>query len=799
MDMNSRHATHYRMASAVLLGLLFLTIAASSQEKPAAKPVKFPYQNPSLPIKARVADLIGRMTLEEKVEQLLWSWEGHVQIIDSTNTFSTEQARQILSSEWGPEIKLSPRSAAIVRNAVQRYLREKTRLGIPAMFFGEGLHGYMEYGSTSFPQTMALASTWDPDLVKRVYTAVGDEAASRGSDQLFAPDLDIARDPRWGRTEETYGEDPYLVSRMGVAMVEGMQGESFAIGRHHVLATAKHFAVHGQPEGGTNTAPGNFSERIIRENFLVPFQAAVEEANVGSVMASYNEIDGVPSAINHWLLGRVLRQEWGFQGYVISDDNEIQGLIDEHHVAHDLAEAARLALDAGVDYDLSDGSAYRTLIAQVKQHHVPESELNQAVARVLAAKFRLGLFENPYVDPDYAAQVNNSEAHRALALEAETKSIVLLKNRKHSLPLDLSKLNRIAVIGPEAADVHLGGYSRDPGFGVSILDGIRQRVGNQATVAYSEGCKVTTSPPGYRGFWADNVELVDPASQTTAIQEAVETARHADVTILVVGEDESTDREAWAETHLGDRDSLDLLGAQNDLVKAVVETGTPTVVFLVNGRPLSIKFIAQKIPAILEGWFPGEEGGAAAAAVLFGDANPGGKLPISFPHSVGDLPDYYNHKPSANRSYEFGERQPLFPFGFGLSYTTFEFDHMRVEPAQIPVGKAATVSVDVTNTGSREGDEVAELYLHQEVASVTQPVMQLKGFERVTLKPGEKRTVKFTITPQMLSIFDIDMKRVVEPGVFDLMVGPSSVDTTNVKLTVSASKNGQEAHKQSNQ
>jgi beta-glucosidase len=606
--------------------------------------------------------------------------------------------------------------------------------------------------------------------------------------QVFTPDLDIARDPRWGRTEETYGEDPFLVSRMGVSAVEGLQGESFFIGRHNVMATAKHFAVHGQPEGGTNTAPGNFSERIIRENFFLPFQAVVQEAQVGSVMASYNEIDGVPSHMNRWLLDRVLRQEWGFNGYITSDDFGIQMMAQTHHVAYNTADAARLALAAGVDYDLSDGSAYRSLIDQVNRGMVPISAVDKAVARVLAAKFRLGLFENPYVDPDYTERATNGEEHRKLALDAARKAIVLLKNDKDLLPLDLSKLKTIAVIGPNAADVHLGGYSRDPGRGVSVLDGIRARVGNKATVLYAEGCKITNAPPGYLGSDANNVQLIDPATQTASIQAAVEAARKADVAILVVGENESTNREAYAENHLGDRDSLELLGAQNDLVKAVVETGTPTVVLLLNGRPLSINYIAEKVPAILEGWYLGQEGGTGAAEVIFGDVNPGGKLPITFPHNVGALPDYYNHKPSTNRSYEFSTRQPLYPFGYGLSYTAFHFDNLRVEPAQILSGGSAKVSVEVTNTGKREGDEVAQLYMHPKVASVTQPVMQLRGFQRIALKPGEKKTVEFAITPETLSILNIDMQRVVEPGVFELMVGSSSDKTSTVKLTVAGTR-----------
>jgi beta-glucosidase len=769
-------------------GLALFTLCAVAQETSAPSPATPRYKNAALPIADRVADLLPRMTLEEKVYQLTGGWDSKIEVVDPTGTFTTETARKTLSAEWGAEVKFTPRQAAILRNGVQRYLREKTRLGIPAMFLGEALHGYMEYGSTSFPQALGLAATFDPALVKRVFTAVGDEAGSRGAGQVFSPVLDMAHDPRWGRTEEGYGEDPYLIARMGVAAIEGLQGDSFSIDRHHVLATAKHFAVHGVPEGGTNTAPGNISERVIRETYLVPFQAAVQEAHVGSVMASYNEIDGVPNHINHWLLDKVLRQEWGFDGYLTSDGDGLQMLVGTHHVAYNFADAARQGLAAGIDYDLSEGTVYSTLVEQVKQGLVPESEVDRAVGRVLAAKFRLGLFDNPYVDPDYAEKVNNSAEHKKLAAEAARKVIVLLKNDKNLLPLDVTKLKTIAVIGPNAADVHLGGYSRDPGYGVSVLDGIKAKVGDKAKVLYAEGCKITTAPQGFRGWWANDVQLVDAKTQTASIQSAVDAAKKADVSILVVGENESTNREAWAENHLGDRDSLDLLGAQNDLVKAVVDTGKPVVVLLLNGRPLSVNYIAEHVAAILEGFYLGEEGGTAAADVLFGDANPGGKLPITFPHTVGALPDYYNHKPSANRSYEFSTREPLFPFGYGLSYTTFKFDNLKVDPPQIMQAGTAKVSIDVTNTGTREGDEVPQFYIHQRVASVTQPVMQLKGFERITLKPGEKRTVTFTVTPDMLSILNIDMHRVVEPGVFDMMVGPSSEKTATVKLTVTGAE-----------
>jgi beta-glucosidase len=772
--------------SSILVALLVAApVVARSQKASKAEAPPVPrYKNASLSIDDRVADLLPRLTLEEKVEEISGGGRGDVQVIDPTGTFTNETARQILSRWWDPDTVLPARRAALLRNGIQRYLRERSRLGIPTLFMGEALHGFMEYGSTSFPQALGLAATWDPDLVHRVFTAAGDEARSAGVGQVFTPVLDLARDPRWGRTEETYGEDPYLVSRMAVAAVTGLQGDTFAIDRHHVMATMKHFAVHGQPEGGTNTAPGNYSERVIRETFLVPFEAAVKEGRVGSVMASYNEIDGVPAHVNHWLLDRVLRQEWGFGGFVTSDGNGLQMLTEVHHVAATKADAARLALAAGVDYDLSDGSVYRTLVDQVKQGIVPTSQLDRAVSRILAAKFRLGLFDDPYVDPEYAERTTNGPERRKLALEAARKTIVLLKNEGNLLPLDLDKLKTIAVIGPNAEGLHLGGYSRGPAHGVSLLQGIRDRVGSRAEVLYAEGCKITNAPSDWHGWFANDVKLVDPATQVDAIRAAAEAARKADVAILVVGENESTNREAWAENHLGDRDSLDLAGAQSDLVKAVVETGTPTVVFLINGRPLSINDIAEHVPAILEGFYLGQEGGTAAAEALFGDVNPGGKLPITFPRSVGALPAFYDHKPSASRTYAFSTRKPLFPFGYGLSYTTFRFGEPRVEPATIAIGGNATVKVDVTNTGARQGDEVVQLYIHQRIASVTQPVMQLKGFRRVTLKPGETTTVELPITPETLSILGLDMQPVVEPGIFDVMVGSSSQQTQSVPLAV---------------
>lgn len=763
-----------RTLALAVTGILMLTVAG------AAVPVP-PYKSSKLTIEERVNDLLKRMTLEEKVDQLCGG--HHYGILDSTGQYQPEEAATVFRSLYNVNSKISLHDVAVLRNAAQRYEMEKSRLGIPVMFLGEGLHGFMENGSTSFPQALGLASSWDPELVHQVFTAVGDEMSAAGVNEALSPVLDLARDPRWGRTEETYGEDPYLVARMGVAAIEGFQGTNDLIDRHHVAATAKHF-VHGQMEGGRNTGPSNISERELRESFLVPFQAAVQEAKSGSVMVSYNEIDGIPNHINHWLLDTVLRKEWGFKGYVMSDGNGLQMLYETHHVAADKDEAARLALAAGVDYDLSDGSVYRTLVAQVKAGKVPLAEVDLATKRILTLKFRLGLFENPYVDVDYALKTTESAEHQKLAERAAEEAIVLLKNDGNLLPLNTAKYKTIAVIGPNAADVHLGGYSREPGHKISVLDGIRARVGSDAKVIYAEGGKITDGKPGWEGWYQNDVKLADPQQQREDVHAAVEVAKKADLVILVVGENETTNREAWAENHLGDRDSLDLLGAQDELIKEVLATGKPTVVFLLNGRPLSINYAAKNVPAILEGWYLGQEGGTAAARVLLGDVNPGGKIPVTFPRSVGQLPAYYDHKPSRNRSYAFVDNSPLFPFGYGLSYTTFKFDNLRLEPASIGPNGKTVMHVDVANIGDREGTEVVEMYIHQKQATVTQPVMALRGFKRVNLKPGEKVTVDLALTHDSLAMLGTDRKPVVEPGAFEVMVGPSSIETQTATLTV---------------
>jgi beta-glucosidase len=749
------------------------------------------YKNAQLPVDQRVADLLGRMTLEEKVAQLVCLWSERPQAKPQTDfstdrgDFSPEQAQLVMKHGIGQigrqRERKDPRDAALFSNALQKWLVENTRLGIPAMFHDEILHGLMAPKGTNFPTPISLASSWDTDLITRVFTAAALETRARGTHIVLGPNLDLLREPRWGRSEETYGEDPYLVSRMGVAAIKAIQGKGPTVDNEHVMATAKHFAAHGQPEAGTNIAPVSFSERALRESFLPSFEAAVKEAGVMAVMPSYNEIDGVPSHTNKWLLEKLLREEWGFNGLVASDYYAIPQMMELHHVAGDKAEAARQAIEAGVDIELPDPDCFKLLVQLVKDGKVSEATLNKAVARNLKAKFLLGLFENPYVDPDRAARVTNSAEHRALAAEAARRSIVLLKNANNLLPLDRTKIKSIAVIGPNANRAHLGGYSDDPGRAISVLQGVTEKLGSQVKVNYAEGCKITQEGGNW---WADTSHLSNPTDDSKLIAQAVKVAGNSDVTLLVLGGNEDTNKEGWADNHLGDRDSLDLVGRQSDLVMAVLATGKPTIVLLINSGPLSVNYIAGNVPAILEGFYLGQETGVAVADVLFGDYNPAGKLAVSFPRSVGQLPIYYNHKPTAKRGYLFANKDPLFPFGFGLSYTTFEYSNLKVSRSRIGPTEPTEVSVTVKNTGSRAGDEIVQLYIRDVVSSVTRPVMELKDFGRISLAPGESKTVTFNVTPEKLAFFDLDMKRRVEPGWFDIMVGPSSVKYDTVKLEV---------------
>ncbi|MEO8114871.1 MAG: glycoside hydrolase family 3 N-terminal domain-containing protein, partial [Phenylobacterium sp.] len=753
-------------------------------------------------IDARVDDLLGRMTLEEKAAQMVGVWLKKDQIQTPDAEFSATRASQAYPHGLGQisrpsdrrgasagafagaaagTVNRTPREAALYINAAQKWAMEQTRLGIPMLMHDEALHGYVARESTSFPQAIALASTWDTDLVEQVFAMAAREMRIRGSNIALAPVVDVARDPRWGRIEETYGEDPYLVSETGLAAIRGFQGRTLPLARDKVYVTLKHMTGHGQPESGNNIGPAQISERTLRENFFPPFERAVREANVRSVMPSYNEIDGVPSHVNRWLLGDVLRGEWGFQGAVMSDYFAIRELVTRHKMFDTGDDAAVAAMNAGVDVELPDGEVYNRLPELVRSGRVSQAQVDAAVRRILRMKFEGGFFENPYVDAAAADRLTAAPDAIALAREAARRAVVLLKNDKGLLPLDPAKIGRLAVLGTHARDTPIGGYSDVPRKVVSVLEGVQEEARGRFAVDYSEGVRITEG--GH--VWAqDKVTLTPPEVNARLIAEAVEVARRADVVLMVLGDNEQTSREAWADNHLGDRESLDLVGQQNDLAQAIFDLGKPTVVLLLNGRPLSVNLLAERADALLEGWYLGQETGHAAADILFGHANPGGKLPVTIARNVGQLPIFYNHKPTAHRGYLFGDATPLYPFGYGLSYTTFDISAPRLARTAIGPGESLRVEVDVVNTGPRIGDEVVQLYLHDEQASVTRPVLELKRFKRVTLAPGARTTVAFDLTPADLALWDIHMKRVVEPGKFTVFSGPNSATLKSAGFVV---------------
>ena len=774
-------------------------VAQSRSKQHSSKSRLAPYRDPALSPEKRVKDLLSRMTLQEKAAQMFSVWQQKpLTLVDADGKFDLSKAKQSFKNGHGlgqvgrPSDAgkgLNPRQMAETTNAIQKFFLENSRLGIPVIFHEECLHGHAAVGGTSYPQPIALASTFNPALIESIFTATALETRSRGGHQALTPVVDVARDPRWGRVEETYGEDPYLVSRMGIAAVRGFQGDASFRDKTRMIATLKHFCGHGQPESGMNCAPANVSLRVLRETFFYPFKEAVQKAGAISVMPSYNELDGVPSHKNAWLLRDVLRKEFGFKGFTVSDYFAVWELgyrpdTHGHFVAADKKESCKLAVEAGVNIELADTDCYVHLVELVKKRELKESQLDELVAPMLYWKFKLGLFDDPYVDPEEADRIAGCDEHRKLARQSAREVMTLLKNEGGLAPLDLSKYKTIAVIGPNADRTLLGGYSGVPRQEVTVLEGIKARVGNRAKVLYSEGCKITIG-----GNWnQDAVVPSDPDEDRRQIREAVEVAKQADVMILAIGENEQTSREAWGLNHMGDRASLDPIGRQEELVKAMLATGKPVVVLYYGGRPNSINYLAQNVPVIFECWYLGQENGHAVADVLFGDVNPSGKLPISVPRSAGHLPVFYNYKPSARRGYLFDDVSPLYAFGFGLSYTTFSIKNVRLEKNKIRINGSTRVIADVTNTGKREGAEVVQMYVRDVVSSVTRPVKELKGFQKVSLRPGETRTVKLAITPDLLAFYDINMKYVVEPGEFLIMVGNSSRDEDLTKVTLTVTK-----------
>lgn len=762
-----------------ITAVLFFAVSARAQQ-----PL---YKNAKAPIEDRVNDLLGRMTVNEKVGQLLcplgWpmytkSDKGKVGISD---TYIKRMTQMPIGSFWAVlradpwtqktlTTGLNPKLAAEALNALQKYAVEKTRLGIPILFAEEAPHGHMAIGATVFPTALSQASTFDEELIQKMGEAIGLEVRAQGAHVGYGPVLDIAREPRWSRMEETFGEDPVLTGILGTAMVKGMQGQDYKDGKH-VYSTLKHFAAYGIPEGGLNGEQANVGQRTLFSELLPQFKRAVK-AGVASIMTSYNSIDGVPCTANKYLLTDVLRNQWGFKGAVFSDLQSIEGIASTHHVAEDWGEAGVLALKAGVDFDLEGNSYGPNLEKKLQEGKITMEDLDRAVRNVLRLKFQMGLFENPYVDPNVAAKVVRSKEHKELARQVAREGVVLLKN-DGLLPLS-KNLKRVAVIGPNADMMYnqLGDYTapQDRKELTTVLDGVKNLL-PKAQVTYVKGCAVRDTTQ-------------------SQIKEAVAAAKAADVTILVVGGSSARDFEttylstgaaivnknAIADMECGegyDRADLHLMGDQEKLMKALLDSGVKLVVVYIQGRPLNMNLASEQANALLTAWYPGEQGGQAIADVLFGDYNPAGRLPVGIPRNVGQLPVHYSKHPSHN--YVDSSADPLFSFGYGLSYTKFEYSDLQLVPGN-GMDVYQTVKCTVKNVGNVDGDEVVQLYINDVVASVEPLHKALKGFKRIHLKAGESKEISFNLGFEELSLYNMQMQQVVEPGKFKVMIGAASND-----------------------
>ena len=765
----------------VIMGIACCLAGASFAQKPV-------YKQAGRPVEERVADLLGRMTTEEKIAQLCCplGWEMYTKTgtngVTVSNLFKQKMQKAPIGSFWAVlradpwtqktlETGLNPELSAKALNALQRYAVEKTRLGIPILFAEECPHGHMAIGTTVFPTSLGASSTWNPALMYRMGEAIGLEAASQGSNIGYGPVLDLSREPRWSRMEETFGEDPWLAATLGTSVVKGMQGDN-ATDKNHVVCTLKHLAAYGVPESGHNGGGVNAGENVMRSQYLLAFEKAVK-AGAGTVMSSYNCIDGIPCTSNHRLLTDMLRGEWGFKGFVYSDLLSIESITLAGAAAND-KEAAAQALKAGLDMDLGGNAFGNHLQEALDEGLVTMADIDRATANVLGMKFRLGLFENPYVSPKRAKEVCRSAEHKQLAETVAQEGTVLLKN-DGVLPLS-RQLKRIAVIGPNADMPYnqLGDYTapQDRKEISTVLDGIKALAGANTEVIYERGCAVR-----------DTVNADIPA--------AVRAAERADAVVLVVGGSSARDFKtkyiatgaATVDESKGipdmdcgegfDRATLDLLGKQEQLIAAVAKTGKPLVIVYIEGRPLLMNQASEVANALLTAWYPGEQGGRAIASLLFGDANPSGRLTVSIPRNVGQVPVYYGQ--GKTRDYVDVSSTPLYPFGYGLSYTTFDYSDLHIAPVTASCD-SVNVTLTVRNSGSRDGYEVPQLYLHDRAASVAQPQMALRAFEKVYLKAGESRQITFCLGFDELSMINREMRRVVEPGAFEVLVGASSQD-----------------------
>jgi beta-glucosidase len=877
--------------SNLILALIFSYFVSFSQQSIPA------YKNPNLPIEERIDDLLSKMTLEEKFWQL-YMIPGNLsggkekykhgifgfQIATKGNP--NNKAEQLLDYSNGG----TARETAVLINKTQKFFIEETRLGIPIIPFDEALHGLIRKGATTFPQAIGLAATWDTALMSNVARAIAIETKTRGIRQVLSPVINIARDVRWGRVEETYGEDPFLTTQMAVSYITSFETSG-------IITTPKHF-IANVGDGGRDSYPVHFNERLLEEIYFPAFKASFQQAKARSVMTSYNSLDGRQCTANDWLLNKKLKNEWGFNGFVISDAGATGGANVLHFTATDYAESTKQAIENGLDVIFQTAYEHYPLFFKAFENGmINKKAIDEAVRRVLRAKFQLGLFENPYVDVEEASKWNGIQKHRDLAKKAAQESIVLLKNKNNTLPLS-KNIKSIAVIGIDADEARLGGYSGPGNNSVSILKGIENKIGQTCKINYSPACsrksadfktvpgknlfyvkdgnKVTglfgeyfnntslkgkpaltrtdseinfrwtlfspdqekISADNYSVRWTGNLAPTETGKfeigikgddgyklyindsliinnwrkqtvqQTTKpyffekgkiykiklefyetvgnvhlnliwnlgvknnwkekINNAVKLSKKSDATIVVVGIEEGEFR---------DRAYLNLPGHQEELINTIAANGKPVVVILVGGSAITMEKWRKNIPAIMDIWYPGDEGGNAVADVLFGDYNPAGRLPITFPVDVAQIPLYYNHKPTGRGDdYINLTGKPLFPFGYGLSYTNFEYSNLQIEKPDISIGEPTTVHFKITNTGNYDGDEVVQLYIKDLIASVARPVMELKGFQRIHLKKGETKNVSFTITPGLLSMLDINLNRVVESGKFRIMIGASSND-----------------------
>ena len=775
-----------KLLSIALLLLVFSLITSCNKRETV-------YKNSQEEIENRVIDLLSRMTIEEKVSQLSMKSLGNLKLDENGNV--TESSLEVLFKGESTGCLESPlyyirhEDIAKLAEAADKYLRTKTRLGIPAIQIAECLHGQLAVGTTIFPQAIGLGSTWNPALIKEMASVIASEATLSGVKQALSPVFDLARDPRFGRVEECYGEDPFLVKEMGVAFVQGMQGESTS---KHILkpdkmvCTGKHFMAYSIPQAGINLGPASIGERELRTLHMYPFEGAVKEANIYCIMPAYNEVDGIPLHANRWILKDILRKELGFNGYIFSDYGGISMLRDFHKVAADSREAALQAINAGIDLEANTDETYRELIGLVNEGALDISVIDEAVANVLRIKFISGLFDNPFkVSREKSSKVHTHE-NIALAQKIAEESIIMLKNDKNLLPLNKNAIKSIAIIGPNADRVQFGDYSmtKDTAHGVTTLEGMKEYLGSDVTINYAAGCDITDLSKA--GF-----------------EEAIKAARKSDIVVMVMGGTSATlSGVGWGAQNAAevntcgegfDRTELNFPGIQPELIAEIAKTGKPIILVMINGRPYTISKELDKVNAVLEAWYPGEKGGDALTRILFGEVNPSGRLPVTFPQSAGHIPVYANHKPSAKgyynkwgtpekpgRDYVFSSPTPLFCFGYGLSYTIFEYSDIQITDSLNSKAERILVSFTLKNIGTRDGAEVVQLYIRDKVSRVTAPEKSLKAFSKVFLQKNESKIVKLEIKKQDLMLWDVNMKRVLEPGEFEVFIC-ASVEEVKLK------------------